>query len=145
MSSPKEEISKLLGMIDDTSTWEDVKKLIDIINHTSITSSEEVNEKLYRGRTRKLITLLGIIAIVFVLISIYVVTLSKQWAVIAYSFWAIAPPAWFFIEWVWLFDSRGDSRRLDKFKITIDLAQKFWAAVLLLLAMEILLTYNIKP
>ena len=145
MNSPKQEMIKLLDIIDDTTSWEDLKKIIDVLNPAGKLSADWENENLYQGRIRKLITLVGIIAIILVIGSIYVVTFSKLWAVIAYSFWAIAPPTWFFIEWVWLFDSRGDSRRLDKFKITIDLAQKFWAAVLVLLAIEILLKYNMKP
>jgi hypothetical protein len=46
----------------------------------------------------------------------------------------IGPPSWFFIEYFFVFDRRQDRLALEQFKVGQDIAQKFWAALLLLLA-----------
>jgi hypothetical protein len=77
-------------------------------------------------------------------VSAFLVQSSKEVGLCIYAFWALAPPAWFFIEWVWLFRSRGDAHRLNQFKTTIELSQKFWGGTLVLFAIELLFTHNFK-
>ena len=48
--------------------------------------------------------------------------------------WVIAPPSWFFVEYYFVFDRKEDPDALERFKVGQDIAQKFWAALLVLLA-----------
>ena len=50
-----------------------------------------------------------------------------------YAFWIIFPPSWFFIEYHFVFDRKEDPNALDQFRLGQDIAQKFWAALILLL------------
>lgn len=53
--------------------------------------------------------------------------------------------AWFFVEWAWIFESYGDTDRIAQFKTSTELAQKFWAGVLVMLGVVIYLSQNFKP
>ncbi len=66
--------------------------------------------------------------------------------VVIYGLWAIAPPAWFFVEYVRIFPDalKLDPNQLADMKYTQDLAAKFWAGVLLLLGALLFLKYGAK-
>jgi hypothetical protein len=57
----------------------------------------------------------------------------EKWFYWIYGFWVIAPPSWFFVEFFFVFGRRDDKHALDLFKMGQDVAQKFWAALLVLL------------
>lgn len=57
---------------------------------------------------------------------------SLRWYSWVYGSWVIGPPIWFFFEYHFVFSRKDD--RLEQFKYAQDLAQKFWAALLVLLA-----------
>jgi hypothetical protein len=59
---------------------------------------------------------------------------SLYWYPRVYAFWIIAPPAWFFVEFYFVFDRRDDPDSVALLKAGQDVAQKFWAALLVLLA-----------
>ncbi len=62
-----------------------------------------------------------------------------------YAFWMFAPPTWFFIEYVWLFDPlRGNALRVADFTASQSLAQRIWAALLAFMSVYALLTWKIK-
>ena len=57
-----------------------------------------------------------------------------------YAFWTFTPPLWFFVEYVWLFDSlRGNPLRVQDLNTSQGLAQKIWAALLAFLGVFALL------
>jgi hypothetical protein len=144
VTSPKQIILNFLETVDDTASWEDIKKAVDCVAQANEPKSLPASEPLYQGKKRTVITTLGIVSVGLVILSVFIVRWSQEWAVGTYAFWVIVPPSWFFIEWVWLFDSKGDAHRLNQFKTTIEIAQKFWAAILVLLALEIFLLYKLK-
>ncbi len=70
-------------------------------------------------------------------IAIWTVRLSLRslyWYPWVYAFWVIAPPIWFFIEFYFIFDRRNEPEIVALLKAGQDVAQKFWAALLVLLA-----------
>ena len=139
MTSAKQTILQAVQSLDDNAQPEKVLETI-----AKVTPLMPPSEYLYAGGRRPLITFVGLCAIAIAIACFYAIPHSKEWAATIYMFWAIAPPSWFFIEWVWLFKSYGDAHRLNQFKTTIDIAQKFWGGVLALLALEILLIYGLK-
>jgi hypothetical protein len=103
------------------------------------------SERLFVGRKRTAITVLAVGAVFAALVSAATIPhCSFRLAVSIYVAWILVPPSWFFVEWVWLFESRRDPFRLEQFKVTVDLAQKFWGAVLLLLGSELYFIHHIS-
>jgi hypothetical protein len=136
-------VAMLQRQREDTSLRE-LLAMVNALSEADVMSARPPTPRLYTGWKRMLITSLGIGSIGLAILSVFIVQKSRAAAVTTYAFWAIAPPAWFFIEWVWLFDSAGDAHRLAQFHTTTELAQKFWAGVLVLLAVVILITHGLK-
>jgi hypothetical protein len=62
-----------------------------------------------------------------------------------YAFWTLAPPLWFFVEYVWIFDPlRGNALRVQDFNTAQGLAQKVWAALLVFLSVFALVLWGAK-
>jgi hypothetical protein len=59
---------------------------------------------------------------------------SSYWYPRLYAFWIIAPPAWFFIEFHFVFDRKDDPDAVALLNAGQDVTQKFWGALLVLLA-----------
>jgi hypothetical protein len=76
----------------------------------------------------------GISAISFATVSVFVSLHSQYWYPRIYAFWIIVPPSWFFVEFYFVFGRRDDPHALELVKVGQDVAQKFWAALLVLLA-----------
>jgi len=86
-----------------------------------------------RGR-QILVWVVGISAIALAIASIRLSLCSEYWYRRVYAFWVLAPPAWFFIEYHFVFNRKDDSQAMEQLKMGQDVAQKFWAALLVLLA-----------
>jgi len=83
---------------------------------------------------RAVVWVVGCSALVLALPSIFVSLNSEYWYPRIYAFWVIAPPSWFFVEYYFVFNRKEDPNSLERFKVGQDVAQKFWAALLVLLA-----------
>ena len=57
---------------------------------------------------------------------------SRRLYSLVYAFWVIGPPIWFFVEYHFIFNEKA--ARLEHLQYAQDVAQKFWAALLVLLA-----------
>ena len=66
----------------------------------------------------------------------------KDTQIVIISIWAVGPPLWFFLEYLWLdkewvqIERKGASDKeafLNKVKVYSDLASKVWAAILAIL------------
>jgi hypothetical protein len=76
----------------------------------------------------------GVTSVLLGVLSILISLRSRYWYPRIYAFWVIAPPAWFFIEYHFIFDRKDDELALQQLQTGQDVAQKFWAALLVLLA-----------
>jgi hypothetical protein len=83
---------------------------------------------------RAVVWIVGLSAIAFGIVTLYLSLHSLYWYPRVYALWVIAPPGWFFVEYYFIFDRRDDPHALELIKIGQDVAQKFWAALLVLLA-----------
>jgi hypothetical protein len=83
---------------------------------------------------RVVVWIVGCSAIVLACITLCISLYSRYWYPRIYAFWIIFPPSWFFIEYHFVFNRKEDPDALDRFKVGQDVAQKFWAALILLLA-----------
>jgi hypothetical protein len=143
MANARDGLIAILQRQSEASSLPELQQIVSALSAAEAASALPAKE-LYAGWKRALITSIGVGSVGMAVLSVFVVQESLAAAIATYAFWAIAPPAWFFIEWVWLFDSDGDSHRLAQFRTTTELAQKFWASVLALLAVVILITYKLK-
>jgi hypothetical protein len=101
MDPPKKILLTLLQDLKDDAPLGDVQKVIARADQLMGA------ERLYYGWKRSLVTVLGAIAVPLAIASVFAVRYSKECGVYVYMFWAIAPPSWFFIEWVWLFTDQS--------------------------------------
>jgi hypothetical protein len=144
MDNARDGLIAILQLQSEECSVPELLQILNAVSAAKVASAHPTTTRIYTGWKRTLITSLGIGSVGVAILSVFAVRMSQEAAVATYAFWAIAPPAWFFIEWVWLFDSSGDSHRLAQFRTTTELAQKFWASVLVLLAVVILITYKLK-
>jgi hypothetical protein len=88
------------------------------------------------GSTKRqvVVWIVGLTAIGLAVTSIGLSLRSQYWYPRVYAFWIIAPPSWFFIEYHFVFNRKDDPHAIEQIKIGQDVAQKFWAALLVLLA-----------
>jgi hypothetical protein len=86
------------------------------------------------SRRRVAVWIVGLSAIIVSVGSVYLSLHSQHWYPRVYAFWVIAPPGWFFVEFYFIFDRRDDPHALELIKAGQDVAQKFWGALLVLLA-----------
>ena len=85
------------------------------------------------GFRRIVVWIVGLLSAVLAVWSI--IDLSQRslyWYSRVYGFWVIAPPIWFFFEYNFIFKKVHSN--LELLKYGQDVAQKFWAALLVLLA-----------
>ena len=75
----------------------------------------------------------GLTSLLLGALSVWVSLRSRYWDPRIYAFWVIAPPAWFFIEYHFIGRKDGEFA-LQQLQAGQDVAQKFWAALLVLLA-----------
>lgn len=84
------------------------------------------------GSRRIVVYIVGCGAVATAILSVIISLRSFRLYPWVYGFWIITPPMWFFAEYHFIFKRKDD--RLEQFKYMQDLAQKFWAALLVLLA-----------
>jgi hypothetical protein len=85
------------------------------------------------ARRRSVVRAVGILAGVLVAVTVPASYWCEHWFLGIYAFWVIAPPIWFFVEYFYVFGRRDDPHALELLKGGEDVAQKFWAALLVLL------------
>ena len=85
----------------------------------------------WRHRT---IQVVGIASVALVITTVPAAYYCKNWFWGIYAFWVIGPPTWFFLEYFFVFGRRDEPHALELLKAGQDVAQKFWAALLVLLA-----------
>ena len=144
MGSARDGLIAILQRQSESSSLSELRQVVEGVSAAEVAAAVPPRPRLYSGWRRVLITSLGVAGVGTAVLSVFLVRISREAAIATYAFWAIAPPTWFFVEWVWLFDSAGDSHRLAQFKTTTELAQKFWGSVLVLLAVVILITHQLK-
>jgi len=66
--------------------------------------------------------------------------------VVIYAVWTLLPPAWFFYEYNWQFPDAAklDPNLMQDMQYTQGVAQRFWAGILILFGVLLLLKHNIK-
>ena len=65
--------------------------------------------------------------------------------IVIYGVWTVVPPAWFFLEYAWLFPDPAKviAASMEDMKYTQELASKFWAGLLVLFSILLLLKYDL--
>ena len=147
MTTPKQALLSLIDTADDSSSWPKLKSIVASLvpPEPGSPSGTSSHDSSYTGWKRVLVTVLFIATPLLAVYSACVIqTCGLTSALWHYAAWCLGPPAWFLLEWVWLFEHEGGPSHLAKFQTTIELAQKFWAAVLVLLGFEIFLFYGTK-
>ena len=86
------------------------------------------------GLRRIVIWIVGGASVVLAISSVCISLRSQYWYPRLYGFWIIGPPIWFFFEYHFIFNRKDDDAARDQLKMAQDVAQKFWAALLVLLA-----------
>ena len=145
MASARDGLVAILKREKPEASLDLLKDLVSGLEQADIDAALTPVTSLYCGWRKKLVIGLGVAAVVFAIASIPLVQGNRKVAFGTYAFWAIAPPAWFFVEWAWIFESYGDPDRTAQFKTSVELAQKFWAGVLVMLGVLIVLSQGVKP
>ncbi|MEM6257805.1 MAG: hypothetical protein AAGI37_05780 [Planctomycetota bacterium] len=136
-TNPKQAVIDILLRVNDDASVDELRDcLAPALNLKGV--------KLYEGVKHISIFMLSVVAILLATGSFYFVTINQSIAIITYGFWAIAPSAWFFLERAYLFDTEGDQERIALFKYSQELAQKFWAGLLVGLGITILTVHGIS-
>jgi hypothetical protein len=146
-TTPKQALLSLIDTVDESSTWPQLKCMVESLLQPEPGSplGASRQDSLYSGWKQVLVTMLFISTPILAIYSAYSIqSIGRAAALWHYAAWCLGPPAWFLLEWVWLFDHQGGPTRLAKFQTTIELAQKFWAAVLVLLGFEIFMFYGTR-
>jgi hypothetical protein len=85
-------------------------------------------------RRQAVVWVVGTVSLVLAVLTLWISLRSSYWYPRIYFFWIIAPPAWFFVEFYFVFDRRDEPDMVDLVKAGQDVSQKFWAALIVLLA-----------
>ena len=142
-NAPKIQVKSILERMKDEASMADIE--------TELLKFFKNNENLYDKKVTKVwASPIGrSVFIISILLAIYtILTMTdyfhiqrlpnspvKIFDVIAYCAWTILPPAWFMLEYVWLFPpyAKLDSKLLDDLKYTQELAGKIWAGLVVLI------------
>ncbi|HEX2207771.1 MAG TPA: hypothetical protein VHG93_08810, partial [Longimicrobium sp.] len=69
---------------------------------------------------------------------------NLRWALQVYAIWIVLVPLWFLAEHAFFVKGQSLPTRRDRFRYNQELAQKFWAAVVLIFGILILIKFRIQ-
>jgi hypothetical protein len=94
---------------------------------------------------RTAVRIVGVVSGVLAALSIIASLLCRGWYPWIYGCWIMGPPLWFFAEYFFIFNRKDEETAREQLKIGQDLAQKIWAALIVLLAGIGYFRWEFKP
>jgi hypothetical protein len=136
-SNHKKALIEQLEKLDDAAT------LSDIQNATSAFFKEKLWVSAI-GRVVFSCSLASAALTLLLITNAFGIGSNLSFDIIAYAAWTILPPAWFMLEYVWLFpaEARFDAHLLSDLKYKHELAGKIWGGLVLLITATMYLKYG---
>jgi hypothetical protein len=149
--TPKEDVLRIIDSLGENPTMMDIRKAI----------AKKVKQRPWKNPIPKWLFTIGGAFAFFTLLYFVISGLQYHGNInpesankkmllldfLLYSFWTIAPPSYFFYEYMWIFPPKYklNPGQMSDLKHVQDLASKIWAALLLGFGIILYFKYGVKP